>query len=131
MVDEVAPRAVLLHQHLGRAHLGGDAPAARARDRVLPVGDGHDVRVPERARLAHFFLDHPASGGLWALEGDRPTRRLQMTSRSRLRLLVVLAALALAAPPASADPAKCQKTLLTGLRKYKKTYLKKAWEKCL
>jgi len=52
-----------------------------------------------------------------------------MTSRSPLRLLVVLAALALATP-AHADPAKCQKTLLTGLRKYKKTYLK-AHEKCL
>src|SRR5207244_540920 len=51
VVDEVAPRAILLHQHLGRAHLGGDAPAARTRHRVLPVGDGHDVRVPERERL--------------------------------------------------------------------------------
>ena len=53
-----------------------------------------------------------------------------MTSRSPLRLLVVLAALALVTP-AHADPAKCQKTLLAGLRKYKKTYAKKAWEKCL
>src|SRR5439155_1124673 len=39
VVDEVAPCAVLLHQHLGRAHLGGEAPAARTRQRTLPVGD--------------------------------------------------------------------------------------------
>src|SRR5882724_3046860 len=65
-------------------------------------------------------------------EEDRPRRRpVQMMSRSPLRLVVVLAVLALAAPTASADPAKCQKTLLAGLRKYKKTYAKKAWEKCL
>lgn len=38
--------------------------------------------------------------------------------------------IALAAAPAYGDPAKCQKTLLTGLRKYKKTFLK-AHEKCL
>src|SRR5712692_7790735 len=53
-----------------------------------------------------------------------------MMRRSLLVVVAVLGALALAAPPTSADPAKCQKTLLAGLRKYKKTYLK-ANEKCL
>ncbi len=53
-----------------------------------------------------------------------------MTPRSLLALVMVLGTLAPAVPPASADPAKCQKTLLTALRKYKKTYLK-ANEKCL
>jgi hypothetical protein len=50
-------------------------------------------------------------------------------TRSILRLGTVLLALTLTAP-AHADPVKCQKTLLAGLRKYKKTYLK-ANEKCL
>jgi len=48
---------------------------------------------------------------------------------SSLRIVAALVAIALAAP-AHADPVKCQKTLLSGLRKYKKTYLK-AFEKCL
>jgi hypothetical protein len=45
------------------------------------------------------------------------------------RIAAALVAIALAAP-AHADTAKCEKTLLSGLRKYKKTYLK-AFEKCL
>src|SRR5690242_11537078 len=48
---------------------------------------------------------------------------------SPLRLAAALVAIALAVP-AHADTAKCEKTLLSGLRKYKKTYLK-AFEKCL
>ncbi len=48
---------------------------------------------------------------------------------SSLRVAAALVALALAAP-AHADPAKCQKTLLAGLRKYKKAYVK-AFERCL
>jgi hypothetical protein len=48
---------------------------------------------------------------------------------SSLRIVGALVAIALAAP-AQADPAKCQKKLLSGLAKYKKTYLK-AFEKCL
>ena len=45
------------------------------------------------------------------------------------RIIAALVVIALAAP-AHADPVKCQKTLLKGLAKYKKTYLK-AFEKCL
>jgi hypothetical protein len=50
---------------------------------------------------------------------------------SRVRRLVSLAAgLALFAVPAHADPAKCEKTLVTSLLKFKKTFLK-VHAKCL
>ncbi|HLY38079.1 MAG TPA: hypothetical protein VKU61_08590 [Candidatus Binatia bacterium] len=48
---------------------------------------------------------------------------------SWLRIAAAILAVTFAAP-AYADTAKCEKTLLSGLRKYKKTYLK-AFEKCL
>jgi len=49
--------------------------------------------------------------------------------RSLRIVATALVALVLASP-VHADTAKCEKTLLSGLRKYKKTYLK-AFEKCL
>src|SRR5438093_1721078 len=49
-------------------------------------------------------------------------------SRSKLLLAVTFTALSIA--PAYADQASCQKTLVSGLRKFKKTYLK-TYLKCL
>src|SRR5437870_2880603 len=48
-------------------------------------------------------------------------------SRSKLLLAV---ALVLSVAPVRADQVRCQKTLVNGLRKYKKTYLK-VYQKCL
>ena len=45
-------------------------------------------------------------------------------------LAIVVLGLLVVVVPAHADPAKCEKTLLSGLRKYKKTYLKEH-SKCL
>ena len=51
-------------------------------------------------------------------------------SRSRLLLAVGTATLLAFAVPAHGDPVKCQKTVIKGLAKYKKTYLK-VDRKCL